>query len=132
LSGASFYNIELNGLVTQTEASKVQLDLKEGTNTLRVYSNLPCQGVIEKTLFYSSRPILSPNPVESTTEIYLGGYEGNVGIQIFTANGRLVQTENRRVFGDDLQLDLSNLTKGIYYLRVEKAGVKEMFKLIKR
>ena len=132
LSGASFYNIELNGLVTQTEASKVKLDLEEGTNTLRVYSNLPCQGVIEKTLFYSSRPILSPNPVESTTEIYLGGYEGNVGIQIFTANGRLVKMENRRVFGDDLQLDLSNLTKGIYYLRVEKAGVKEMFKLIKR
>ncbi|WP_437399272.1 reprolysin-like metallopeptidase [Flagellimonas lutimaris] len=132
LSGATFYNVELNGLVTQTELPNIQLALKEGVNTLKVYSNLPCQGVIEKTLFYSSRPILSPNPAYSTTEVYLGGYEGNVGIQIFTANGRLVRTENRMAFGDDLQLDLSNLTKGIYYLRVDKAGVKEMFKLIKR
>ncbi len=132
LTGASFYNVELNGLVTQTEAPKVQLALKEGVNTLKVYSNLPCQGVIEKTLFYSSRPIISPNPVDAVTEVYLAGYEGDVGIQIFTANGRLVRTDNRKVYGNDLQLDLSNLPKGIYYLGVEKAGVKEMFKLIKR
>ncbi len=132
MSGASFYNVELNGLVTQTEASKIELDLKEGVNTLRVYSNLPCQGVVEKPLFYSSRPIISPNPVDTVTEVYLGGFEGTVGIQIFTVNGRLVRTENRRVSGEDLQLDLSNLPKGIYYLGVEKAGVKEMFKLIKR
>jgi len=132
MSGASFYNVALNGLVTQTEASKIELDLKEGVNTLRVYSNLPCQGVVEKTLFYSSRPIISPNPVDTVTEVYLGGFEGTIGIQIFTVNGRLVRTENRRVSGEDLQLDLSNLPKGIYYLGVEKAGVKEMFKLIKR
>ncbi|MDF0717615.1 zinc-dependent metalloprotease family protein [Muricauda sp. 334s03] len=132
MSGASFYNVELNGLVTQTEASKIELDLKEGVNTLKVYSNLPCQGVIEQTLFYSSRPVVSPNPVDTVTEVYLGGFEGTIGIQIFTVNGRLVRMENRRVSGDDLQLDLSNLPKGIYYLGVEKAGVKEMFKLIKK
>src|SRR6056297_819441 len=132
LDGASFYNVELNGLVTQTEASKVELALKEGGNTLMVYSNIPCQGVVEKTLFYSSRPIISPNPVDAITEVYLAGFEGDVAIQIFTANGRLVRTENKRVAGEDLQLNLSGLPKGIYYLGVAKAGVKEMFKLIKR
>lgn len=132
LNGASLYNVELNGLVTQTEASKVELALKEGVNTLRVYSNLPCQGVVEKTLFYSSQPIISPNPVYAITEVYMAGFEGDVGIQLFTANGRLVRTENRRVAGEDLQLNLSSLPKGIYYLGLEKAGVKEMFKLIKR
>lgn len=132
LSGATFYNVELNGLVTQTEDSKIQLDLQEGKNVLRVYSNLPCQGVVEKTLFYSSRPILSPNPVEAVTEVYLGGYQGDVLLQIFTANGRLVLTDHRTVYGENLQLDLSNLSKGIYYLSMEKAGAKEMFKLVKK
>ncbi|WP_108245311.1 reprolysin-like metallopeptidase [Muricauda brasiliensis] len=132
LSGASLYNVELNGLVTQTEESRVQLALKEGTNTLKVYSNLPCQGVIEETLFYSSRPIISPNPVDAITSVYMAGYEGDVSVQIFTSNGRLVRAENRKVAGDDLQLDLSGLTKGIYYLGIQKAGAKEMFKLIKR
>ncbi|MFT0713646.1 reprolysin-like metallopeptidase [Flagellimonas lutimaris] len=132
LSGATFYNVELNGLVTQTELPNIQLALKEGVNTLKVYSNLPCQGVVEKTLFYSSRPILSPNPVDSVTEVYLGGYQGDVIIQIFTANGGLVRTEKRTVYGENLQLDLSNLSKGIYYLGMEKAGVREMFKVVKR
>ncbi len=132
LSGADLYNVELNGLVTQTQSSKLQLPLVEGKNVLRVYSNLPCQGVVEKTLFYSSRPVLSPNPIDAFTEVYLNGYEGDVGIQIFTADGRLVRTDSKSVNGNNLELDLSSLSKGIYYLGVEKAGVKEMFKLIKR
>ncbi|WP_318312144.1 reprolysin-like metallopeptidase [Flagellimonas crocea] len=130
--GASFYNVELNGLVTQTESTKLQLPLKEGVNTLRVYSNLPCQGTVEKTLFYSSRPIISPNPVDAVTEIYLGGYVGKVGIQIFTSNGRLVKSFDQTSTGDNMMLDLASLPKGIYYLGLKKAGEMEMFKLIKR
>ncbi len=132
MSGASLYNVELNGVVTQTTGTALSLPLKEGVNTLRVYSNIPCQGVVEKTLFYSSRPILSPNPVYSNTEVYLGGFEGQVGLEIFTANGRLVKIENRTVNGNDLQLDLSGLSRGIYYMRIDKAGVRETFKFIKK
>ncbi len=132
LSGADFYNVELNGVVTQTESSKLQLQLTEGKNVLRVYSNLPCQGVIEKTVFYTTRPILSPNPVDSFTEVFLNGYQGSVEIQIFSANGRLVRTDSKLVSGNNLELDLSSLSKGIYYLSIEKEGVKEMFKFIKR
>ncbi|MCB0372090.1 MAG: proprotein convertase P-domain-containing protein [Muricauda sp.] len=132
LSGASLYNVELNGLVTQTSESKLQIPLKEGLNTLRVYSNLPCQGVVEKTLFYSTRPILSPNPVDSTTEVYLGGFEGTVGIEIFSSNGSLVFSDSKSATGGDLEMDLSFLRKGIYYLRLEKNWVKETFKFIKR
>lgn len=61
----------------------------------------------------------------------MAGFEGIVGIQLFTANGKLVRTERRRVFGEDLELDVSTLPKGLYYLGLEKSGKKEMFKLIK-
>jgi hypothetical protein len=132
LSGADFYNVELNGLVTQTQASKIQLPLKEGLNTLRVYSDLPCQGVVERTLFYSTRPILSPNPVDATTEVYLGGYKGQVVIKIYSSNGRLVMSLAKTVNGENLELDLSILPKGIYYLGLTKDGAQEMFKFIKR
>lgn len=132
LSGATLFNVELNGLVTQTESSKTQLILKDGVNTLRVYSNLPCQGVFEKTFFYSSRPILSPNPVDAVTEVYLGGFEGDVRIEVFSVNGRLVLSDDRKTTGDNLQLDLSMLPKGIYYLGLDKNGTREVFKFIKR
>ncbi|GLU42905.1 reprolysin-like metallopeptidase [Allomuricauda sp. NBRC 101325] len=130
--GASLYNVELNGVVTQTESSNLTLTLKEGVNTLRVYSNIPCQGVVEKTLFYSSRPVISPNPVINVTQVYLGGYIGHVGIEVFTLNGRLVRSENRTSNGDDLEMDLSGLTKGIYYMRIDKEGARETFKFIKK
>ena len=107
LIGATLYNVELNGLVTQTSESKLQIPLKEGLNKLRVYSNVPCQGVVERTLFYSTRPIISPNPVSTTTEVYLGGFEGTVGIEIFSSNGSLVFTDSKSVNGNDLELDLS-------------------------
>ncbi len=132
LSGADFYNVELNGLVTQTQASKIQLPMKEGVNTLRVYSDLPCQGVVEKTFFYSTKPILSPNPVDSVTEVYLGGYEGKVDIQIYSGNGRLVMSMQKTVNGENLEMDLSVLPRGIYYLGLTKDGAQEMFKFIKR
>lgn len=132
MEGANLFNVELNGLVTQTESSKIQLSLQEGVNTLKVYTDLPCQGVFEETLFYSTRPILSPNPVDAVTEVYLGGFEGNVGIDIFSVNGRLVLTDVKKADGSNLQLDLSILPKGIYYLSLEKNGVREMFKFIKR
>ncbi|MFD2100591.1 reprolysin-like metallopeptidase [Flagellimonas iocasae] len=132
LSGADFYNVELNGLVTQTQADKLQLPLAEGKNVLKVSSNLPCQGMVERTLFYSSRPILSPNPVDVLTEVYLNGYQGNVGIQIFSADGRLVKTDLKSVNGNNLELDLSFLSKGVYYLGIEKEGITGIFKFIKR
>ncbi len=132
LSGSTFYNVELNGSVTQTQSNSVTLPLKEGLNTIRVFSNLPCQGVVEKTVFYSSRPRIFPNPVDTKTEVYLGGYEGQVGIEVFTVNGRLVSKFVKTVKGSDLELDFSALRKGVYYLGIERDGFRETFKFIKR
>lgn len=132
LRGAEFYNVELNGLVHQTGTDNLQLKLREGVNILRVYSDLPCQGSIEKRIFHSSKPLLSPNPVPETAQLHLNGYSGRVGIAVFTVNGRLVLREERQAQGTDLQLELSTLPRGIYYLRVERNGLRESFKFIKR
>src|SRR5690606_34423989 len=73
LRGADFYNVELNGRVHRTTSPSLQLKLREGNNTLKIYSDLPCQGTIERQLFHSTKPILSPNPVQSTTKVHLNG-----------------------------------------------------------
>ncbi len=131
MAGASLYNVELNGLVTQTEESNIQLDLKEGLNTLRVFTNLPCQGSYEDSFFFSSAPILYPNPVEATSNVFLNGYTGDVDVQVFTANGRLVINEMKRANGTDLEVDFSSLPAGVYYMRIRSAEVRKEFKLIK-
>src|SRR5690606_172910 len=132
LSGAENFQVELNGLVVHTASARLQLPLREGTNTLKVSSDLPCQGSLERTLFHSTRPILTPNPVGSVTRIHLGGHVGQVGVEIFTVTGRLVHRETQQATGGDIELQLATLPRGTYYVRLEKAGAVESFKMIKK
>lgn len=132
LRGSEFYNVELNGELHRTTSPTLQLKLREGNNTLKVYSDLPCQGTIEKQIFHSTKPILSPNPVQSTTRVHLNGYAGRVEMEVFSVDGRLVQRKTQQADGNDIELDLSTLPKGVYYLRLEKDGLRESFKFIKK
>ncbi|MDC6366128.1 MULTISPECIES: reprolysin-like metallopeptidase [Flavobacteriaceae] len=132
LEGGSLYNVELNGLVTQTVESKIQLPLQAGTNTLRAYTNLSCQGTYEETFFFSSKPILYPNPVDDETKIFLNGYIGAVTIEVFSGNGQLVMRDLKTVNGNDLVMDLSMLSTGTYYINIKMDGVHEIFKIIKQ
>jgi hypothetical protein len=132
MEGANLYNVELNGLVTQTMDSNIQLELKEGQNTLKVYTDLPCQGVFEQTYFNALQPILSPNPTAGITEVYLNGFVGAVSVKVFSSNGRLVKTYVKKLYGENLELNVSELSKGAYYLQVEAEGIKDTFKLIKK
>ncbi|MEM7484211.1 MAG: reprolysin-like metallopeptidase [Bacteroidota bacterium] len=131
LNGASLYNIELNGLVTQTENSQIQLNLKNGLNTLKVFSNLPCQGSYEQTFFFSSRPVVYPNPVDERTKVFLDDLTGEIDIQVFSDNGRLVLSDQQRVEGNELEIDFSSLATGVYYLSVAGSGIRETIKIIK-
>ena len=132
LNGGSLYNVELNGLVTQTEDSEIQLDLKDGVNTLKVFTNLPCQGTYEKAFFVSSEPILYRDPVYvNKKKVFLNGYVGEVNVHVFSTNGQLVLKTVESVNGNDLELDFSGFSIGIYYMSIRGLGINKDFKLIK-
>ncbi len=132
LNGGAFYNIELNGLVTQTLDSEIQLELKEGLNTLKVSTNLPCQGTYEDTFFISSKSILYRDAVDAhKRKVFLNGFAGNLDVQVFSSNGQLVLKTKKQVNGNDLELDFSGFQTGVYYMRIHGTGLKEEFKLIK-
>ncbi|MEM9078543.1 MAG: reprolysin-like metallopeptidase [Bacteroidota bacterium] len=132
LEGGSLYNVELNGLVTQTEDSQIELDLKEGLNTLKVSTNLPCQGSYLQTFVIGSVGILYPNPVGPETKLFLNQITGNVNLKVFSVTGRLVMEENKTISGSEIIMDFSSLSTGTYYLRVEGEGFSDVFKMAKR
>ncbi|MEM9647959.1 MAG: reprolysin-like metallopeptidase [Bacteroidota bacterium] len=129
--GGSLYNVELNGLVTQTTENKIQLDLVDGVNVVRVFTGLPCQGVFEKSFFVASKPILYPNAVGQNANIFLNGYRGGVMVQVFSSNGQLVRSERQQVNGNDLELDVSPLARGTYYVNVKTGTMSKVFKMMK-
>ncbi|WP_298502778.1 reprolysin-like metallopeptidase [uncultured Maribacter sp.] len=132
LSGSTLYNIELNGVVTQTNKSEVILDLKGGANTLKVYTNIPCQGVHKEQLFAIEQPIIYPNPFNGSTTLFLGNYTQDIEIKIFTSSAQLISSKNYNINNTELNLDFTSLPTGIYFISYKGEALKGTVKVIKQ
>ncbi|MCK0155649.1 M12 family metallo-peptidase [Cellulophaga sp. F20128] len=132
LSGARLYSIELNGVLEQTEIGSHQLKLKNGLNTLKIYTSLECQGVYEERFFVSSKPVISPNPVADFTTAYVGPVSGSVKVAIYTFGGSLIQQKNYSVANGKITMELSGLAKGMYIVYFEGTEIIGATKLIKK
>ncbi len=132
LQGADLYNIELNGVVIQTSDPEITISLKNGNNSLKVFSNLPCQGVYEENIFLSDKPIVYPNPVVDIAKVFFGAFIEEVAVEIYTIDGRLVLAQNYQVNGTEFPLDFSRYPSGIYYVKINGNTMKGTSKVIKQ
>jgi len=132
LQGSDLFNIELNGLVIQTTESEITINLKNGNNSLRVFTNLPCQGVYEERIFLSDKPKVYRNPVVDIAKIFLGAFIEEVAVEIYTVDGRLVLAQTYQVNGSELQLDFSIYPSGMYYIKFNGDTMRGTSKVIKR
>ncbi|ALM08159.1 proprotein convertase P [Sediminicola sp. YIK13] len=132
LEGSALYSIELNGVVQQTSKSEVTLDLKNGTNILKVYTNIPCQGVYEEELFVAANAVLYPNPVVDRATLFFGAVMERATIRIYSLDGTLVRSMDQVVTGREMQIDLSGLASGIYILTYDTEKSKGTYKVIKK
>ena len=132
LSGSAQYNIALNGVVLQTDKYEMALGLKNGANTLKVYSDIPCQGIYEQQIFVSDKPVIYPNPFSDFIDIFLGSMQKEVQITIHTANGQLVSDKNHPVYSNGLKLNFIELPQGVYFLNIKGKTVKGAYKIIKK
>lgn len=132
LQGASLYNIELNGVVQQTTDSQITLKLSKGTNSLKVTTNLPCQGLFEEQFFYTSDIVVSPNPVTNIAKVFFGVHVERIDVSIFSATGRFIKSKDYLVNGVSLDIDLSALATGLYFVKFNSETVQGTSKVIKK
>lgn len=131
LEGSSFYTIELNGALIQTEKDNVVLDLEKGINTLKVFTGIPCQGIYEEQVIFYDEPIVYPNPVVDVAKVYLGAVEEAVKVRIFSADGRKISTSIVVPANNAIELDVSTLSTGLYYIEFTGDTFKGTSKIIK-
>jgi subtilisin-like proprotein convertase family protein len=131
LSGSDEYTIELNGVSSQVSSDQVTLDLNEGVNTLKVSTGLTCQGVYEDTIIIVDEAYIAPNPASTQTTIYTGIAYDNCEVQIFVINGGLVKVVAFENSSSTLDLEVSNLPKGVYLVKLTGDNIRKTFKLIK-
>ena len=130
--GGDKYNITLNGNLITTSSDNIDLSLSPGINTIKVTTGLECQGIFEETIFISEDILLSPNPANSTSKLWVGGFDENVNITLFDITGRVIWTRNDQVpYSRSLNVPFNNVKSGLYILKVDSETIKKSIKVIK-
>ena len=133
LSGADLYFVTLNGITQETSESQITLDLKSGSNTLRITTAQDCQGIYEKTVFISEDVTLYPNPVQSDVNVYINGEDTQMQIQIFQVDGKLIMNQTLDVTPNRLiNIPVSQLSHGQYLIQMLGNTTNKTIKIIKQ
>jgi hypothetical protein len=99
---------------------------KKGNNATRCYTLKVALGSAtrpgESVPLVTSKKMLSvfPNPAKDKLNISLTGYEGVSEMRLFDVNGR--QISSKRTSHVNSMIDVSTLTKGIYFIKVVTAN----------
>ncbi|SUZ86092.1 uncharacterized protein METZ01_LOCUS38946 [marine metagenome] len=132
MSGGTKYNILLNGNLITTYDDNIDLSLSPGINTIRVTANKECQGVYEEIIFISEDILLSPNPANASSKLWVGGFDDNVNITLFDITGRVIWTRNDKVpYSRSLDVPFNNVKSGLYILKVDSETIKKSIKVIR-
>ncbi|MGB5237432.1 MAG: reprolysin-like metallopeptidase [Flavobacteriaceae bacterium] len=132
LSGSDVYNIELNGKSIQTTQNEISLDLKGGSNSLKVSTLQSCQGTYEEEFVNSSEVLVYPNPFVEYAFVNIGLLDGPTQISVYGTDGRLLIEQTQDAGNAESMLDFSGLPSGIYFVRLENQQMTKTFKIIKR
>ena len=133
LSGSMNYNIIHNNKYYSTSDSEFTLTLDKGLNFIKVVGDRECQGIYEETIFNSEDIILSPNPAVNSSNLWIGGNDKDVTISMFDSAGRLLWVKNNDINNSrNIDIQVSNLKQGLYYIKVDSETVKKTAKLIKK
>ncbi|MCX2719876.1 PQQ-dependent sugar dehydrogenase [Lentiprolixibacter aurantiacus] len=132
MDGSNQYTVNLNGNIWQTGESVLLLNLEEGLNSLKISTNLPCQGIFEETFLSGEFLRVSPNPFEGNLNLLLGNPTSNLRISIYSSSGQLVKRFIYAEANREIGLFLGYLNNGMYYLVAESENFTKSVKLIKR
>lgn len=74
---------------------------------------------------------ISPNPTEGNVWIHLETRLENVQISVVHLNGKEIFQKNENAIFDAYRLDLKNIGKGIYFLKIQSENFVGLTKVIK-
>ena len=132
LDGGKNYNITINGNLITTSNNYIDLALSAGINFIEVKTDKDCQGIYEETIFISEDIMLSPNPVKSSSTLWVGGNDQNVNMTLFDITGKVIWTRNEQVpYSRSVNVPFSNVRSGLYILKVDSKTIKKSIKIIK-
>ena len=134
MNGSNIYNVTINGLKQSINSNTFETDLSTGLNIIRVYTDLECQGFVEKEVFISEDIHYYPNPTENDVKVHVGGKDTRVKVSVFSEKGDLIYTRYQDIADESRKtnIDLVNQVPGTYIVILESKTVRKTFKVIRK
>jgi len=134
LSGGTIYNITQNGKTIQTSSSKYTVELVKGINSISISTGIECQGLFENTYLNSYDVKYVPNPFREQLQLYIGGQDNLVEIEVYAPNGQLIDYKTVSLpFGvRNYTLVTSNYKQGIYIIKIKSQTLNQSIQVIKK
>ena len=132
LGGSKRYNIDINGILHIISQKNLTTKLKTGLNIIKISTDLPCQGLIEKEIFISEDILYYPNPTKGEVDMFVSGEDRVVKMSVYSTKGELIYTKNQKILQSrKSELNLSGVPSGTYIINLESPTVRKTFKIIK-
>jgi subtilisin-like proprotein convertase family protein len=133
LSGATIYDIELNGEVSQVTESNITLQLANGYNSLIISTGINCNTSYSEIFLVGDKNLVYPSPFESELTLFVTEADKLVNIIIHSVNGKLIMNEDLRSDErGEIILQLGQLSSGIYIVNIKADGVNNVHKIVKQ
>jgi streptogramin lyase len=133
LSGASLYNVDVNGTLYTTAQNQLTVPLANGGNKILITTDKLCQGMVEKNIVIQDY-IPYPNPFSGTLSVNIGNIVSKqVQVNVYNVvSGKQVYTGTYTNQSGIVQMDLKGLASGLYYLNLNLDNTISSFKILKK
>ncbi|WP_299114852.1 T9SS type A sorting domain-containing protein [uncultured Winogradskyella sp.] len=131
MSGSTSYNFVFNDETFTTHNSSITLDLKEGANTLKVSTDLECQGIFSEIIFNTKDFVISPNPFNDVINID-NVNEEEISVNVHSIIGKLILNEKHTGETQNIRINTSSFDSGIYIISVTSKTRISTYKIIKQ
>ncbi|SHJ75385.1 Por secretion system C-terminal sorting domain-containing protein [Maribacter aquivivus] len=136
VSGSKNYEVLVNDKVYTYEVDNIEnqqlsFPLDKGANVISIITDKICQGVFNDSVVISNA-ILSPNPVADILRVI--GLDIMTEAQIIVSNvsGVTALQESRQISNGTLEMNISNLSPGIYMLTIVDGDKEINLKFVKK
>ena len=132
LQGSDSYFVNFNGATSSALTAALSLKLKAGINTLKVSTGLDCQGVYEESFYYTPKPSIYPNPVQTQLFLQTPVFKNaTMKVQLHRLSGALIKEINTQASRSPLPIDMSGLEAGVYIISIQLDGLRTQYKVLK-
>ena len=134
MTGSKSFNVDVNGVKTTVNSDIFETELSTGLNIIKVYTDLECQGYVEREVFISEDIHYYPNPTNNDVQVHVGGVDEKVTVSVYTSAGALVYTKEQGIADTSrkTQIDLSKQVTGTYIVVLDSKTVRKTFKIIRK